>query len=136
MFGFGFDALAIIALMGIGNFIFWAFILKKFIKDKHRRIILTWFATIALTPLMYLAFISVLIFSFSYVPDRDFDRKDWMSDRISRHEMADDLIDNKMLIGKDTNYLKQLLDEPRLRTDTTWSYDMGAGGGGLGFRFH
>jgi hypothetical protein len=43
-----------------------------------------------------------------------------------------------MLIGKDTNQVKQILGEPAWRdeTDKKWTYDMGCGGGGLGFLFH
>jgi uncharacterized membrane protein len=136
MFGYGLDAIAIIATIGIINFIFWRWLLRRYIKDVHRRLIFVWFITIALTPMIYMAFIAVLIFSFTYIPSKDFDVKEWNADKIHRHQMADDIIDKRRLIGKDTFELKRLLGEPIYRSDTTWTFDMGAGGGGLGFLFH
>ena len=52
--------------------------------------------------------------------------------------MADDIIKSKMLIGKDTNQVKQIIGEPPWRDETAkkWTYNMGCGGGGLGFLFH
>ncbi len=52
--------------------------------------------------------------------------------------MGNNIIESKMLIGKDTNQVKQMLGEPtRIGGPTLqWTYDMGMGGGGLGFMFH
>ena len=52
--------------------------------------------------------------------------------------MANNIIKSKMLIGNDTNQIKQMLGEPTRSAGTTvqWTYDMGMGGGGLGFIFH
>lgn len=52
--------------------------------------------------------------------------------------MANSIIDSKILIRKDTNQVKQILGKPTLQNDFTkeWIYDMGMGGGGLGFLFH
>jgi hypothetical protein len=43
-----------------------------------------------------------------------------------------------MLVGKDTNEVKSLLGVPSYRENAGqfWNYDMGQGGGGLGFLFH
>ena len=136
MFGLGLDAIAIIMLIGFVNFVFWKLVLQNFIRDKTKRLIFQWFATIVMTPAIYLAVIVGLIFNFNNTPKRDFDIKEWHADRVSRYEMADDIIENKKLIGKDTIELKKFLGEPDYRVDTAWMYDMGAGGGGLGFLFH
>ena len=52
--------------------------------------------------------------------------------------MVDDLIENKTLIGKDTINLRKLLGQPTSQDslNKVWTYDLGMGGGGLGFRFH
>ena len=52
--------------------------------------------------------------------------------------MALDLIDSKLLMGKDTNQVKQLLGDPTfgMNNENSYIYDMGFGGGGLGFMFH
>ena len=52
--------------------------------------------------------------------------------------MGDDIVKKNILIGKDTNQVKQLLGQPTWQDslNTSWTYDMGMGGGGLGFLFH
>jgi hypothetical protein len=52
--------------------------------------------------------------------------------------MAGDIIDSKMLIGKDTNQVRQILGDATwgMNNDSSFVYDMGFGGGGLGFMFH
>ena len=52
--------------------------------------------------------------------------------------MGDDIVKSKILIGKDSNQVKQLLGQPTWQDslNTSWTYDMGMGGGGLGFLFH
>ena len=52
--------------------------------------------------------------------------------------MGEDLIESQCLIGKDSTQIKNLLNAPDQRNDSLhiWSYDMGQGGGGLGFCFH
>ena len=61
-----------------------------------------------------------------------------MTGKEGRFEMASDIIKSKMLIGKDTAQVKQILGEPAWGGDTTkvWTYDMGFGGSGFGSLFH
>ena len=61
-----------------------------------------------------------------------------MSNPHDRYQMADDIISDKILIGKNSNQVKQLLGKSNLvrATPKQWEYDMGMGGGGLGFTFH
>ncbi len=88
--------------------------------------------------------IGVFIFSTEYNPGEVFNREDWMKEEQKRLPMATDMIRSKMLIGKDTNQVKQLLGNPAWRTDSTyqpgyrnvWVYDMGWGTAGLGFAWH
>lgn len=84
------------------------------------------------------------MFGMTYTPIKDFDKTQWLTDKESRFQMAGDIINSKMLVGKDTNQVKQILGEPtwgsnstwRPDTTNTWTYDRGMGGGGLGFMFH
>ena len=79
---------------------------------------------------------SFLFYIFS-VPTKKFDTKVWRTETNKRFQMADNIIDSKLLIEKDTNQIKQLLGEPTERDSlTNWTYNMGQGGGGLGFLFH
>lgn len=80
----------------------------------------------------------------TYTPSQDFNKSQWLTDKEGRFQMAGDIISSKMLIGKDTNQVKQMLGEPtwgsgstwRPDTINTWGYNMGMGGGGLGFMLH
>ena len=51
--------------------------------------------------------------------------------------MGDDIVKSKILLGKDTNQVKQLLGKPTWQDsiNISWTYDMGFGGG-FGFLFH
>jgi hypothetical protein len=52
--------------------------------------------------------------------------------------MAYDIINKKMLIDKDSNQVKLILGNPdwRYKPKNQWVYEMGSGGGGLGFVFN
>ncbi|MDB6151547.1 MAG: hypothetical protein JWQ44_2995 [Chthoniobacter sp.] len=128
----------ILLFIAVPTFFFWKWLLKKYIKVDHTRKIFTWFATLVLTPIIYIGLISLLMFGMTYTPSKDFDKSQWLADKEGRFQMAGDIIKSKILIGKDTNQVKQLLGAPTWVGDTTyvWTYDMGFGGGGLGFLFH
>jgi hypothetical protein len=77
------------------------------------------------------------MFWITYTPSRDFDTAQWLKDKEGRYQMARDIIESKMLLGKDTSQVKQILgDAARGNSDSIFVYDMGFGGGGLGFMFH
>jgi len=72
----------------------------------------------------------------TYTPSKDFMQQEWLSNKDERFQMADDIIESKMLIGKDTSQVKLILgnvdwSKNNWRTDSinTWTYDMGMGGG-------
>lgn len=101
------------------------------------RKVATWAITLIATPLIYFALIRLLMFWITYTPSRDFDKVQWHKDREGRFQMAGDIIQSKMLLGKDTSQVKQILgDAVWGNSDSTFVYDMGFGGGGLGFMFH
>jgi hypothetical protein len=144
IFGLSIEVYFILIIIAGTTFFFWRWLLRKIIKDGQKRKIFTWFATIIFTPIIYEGLIMLLLFGITYTPSRDFDKSQWLTDKEGRFQMASDIIDSKMLIAKDTNQVKQILGEPSLgsgsnwRQDTVnaWTYDMGNGGGGLGFMFH
>ncbi|MBK9718206.1 MAG: hypothetical protein IPO85_11970 [Saprospiraceae bacterium] len=78
------------------------------------------------------------MFTLSREPSRDFDQSKWLTNKEDRFEMADDLIKRKVLIDRDSSQIIQLLGIPLVRDslNLNWIYDMGSGGGGLGFLFH
>ena len=91
-----------------------------------------------------LTLISIIFFGFIYNTGKSFTKRDWLKDKDGRHYMATDLIRSKILIGKDSNEVKQLLGHPFSRSDSTyqpgfrndWFYEMGGGSFGLGFGLH
>lgn len=144
IFGLSIEVYFILLIIAIPTFLFSRWLLKKYIKSDRTRKIATWSATFIGTPIIYVGLIMFYMFGLTYTPRRDFDKSKWLTDREGRFQMAGDIISSKMLVSKDTNQVKQMLGEPtwgsdskwRLDTINTWTYDMGMGGGGLGFLFH
>jgi hypothetical protein len=144
IFGLSIEVYFILLIIAIPIFFFWRWLLKKYIKSDKTRKIATWSATLIATLVIYVGLIMFFMFGITYTPSKDFDKSQWLSDKEGRFKMAKDIISSKMLIGKDTNQVKELLGAPTWRSDTTfqaelmdsWFFDMGVGGGGLGFMFH
>jgi hypothetical protein len=137
-FGLSIEVYFILATIGSITFFFWRWLFKKYIENESRRKTATWLATLFITPIIYAGLITVFIYGLSYEPSLDFDQSQWTTDREGRYQMANDLIDSKILIGKDTNQVKQTLGDPTWHNvvNKEWIYNMGMGGGGLGFMFH
>jgi NADH:ubiquinone oxidoreductase subunit 5 (subunit L)/multisubunit Na+/H+ antiporter MnhA subunit len=129
----------IIALtIAFPTFFFLKWLFKKFIKPSNTQKPVTWLTTLLLVPVIYEVIVSVFFIILFHEPNIDFDKSKWTVDRENRFKMAKNIIDSEILIGKDTNQIKQLLGNPYLRNASSkaWNYDMGTGGGGLGFLFH
>ena len=137
-FGLSIEVYFILLIIAIPTFFFWKWVLKKFIKVDRTRKIATWTATLIGTLIIYVGLIMLFMFGMTYTPSKDFDKPEWILDKEGRFQMAGDIINSKMLIDKDTIQVKQILGDPTWGMDTThvWTYDMGFGGGGLGFLFH
>jgi hypothetical protein len=137
-FGLSIEVYFILLCISIPTYFFWRWVFRKRIADKSKRNISALVSTIILTPLIYLGLIVIFIYLISREPSSDFDKSKWLTDREGRFAMGDDIVKSKILIGKDTNQVKQLLGQPTWQdsSNTTWTYDMGNGGGGLGFLFH
>lgn len=138
IFDLSIEVYFILLFIFIPTFLFWQWMLKKYIKTDKTRKITTWLATLIMMPIIYFGLIILLTFWMSYTPSKNFDKTQWLADKKERYQMADDIIESNMLIGKDTSLVKQILGEPLWRDETAkqCTYDMGSGGGGLGFLFH
>ncbi|MCF1717042.1 hypothetical protein L0U88_20535 [Flavihumibacter sp. RY-1] len=144
IFGLSIEVYFFLVIIAIPTFLFWRWLLKKYIKGDRTRKIATWSATLIGTPIIYVGLIILFMFGMTYTPSRNFDKSEWLTDRERRFQMAGDIITSKMLLNKDTNQVKQILGEPTWGSDSTWrqdtiniwTYEMGMGGGGLGFLFH
>lgn len=137
-FGLSIEVYFILLLISIPTYIFWRWAFKKRISDKTKRNISALVSTIILTPIIYVGLIGIFIYYITREPSSDFDQSKWLTDREGRFAMGDDIVKSKILLGKDTNQVKQLLGQPTWQDslNVSWTYDMGNGGGGLGFLFH
>jgi len=111
---------------------------RKFQKNKEYNYITASIITTLLTPVLYIGAVTIFFSILFHEPARNFDKETWLSNKAKRFQMSDNIIKSKLLIEKDTAQIKQILGDPTWRHDSLnkWGYDMGMGGGGLGFLFH
>jgi hypothetical protein len=121
----------LIGIICIIPILVWIFSKNK-IKPVYRRIIGV--AAILLPIGLY----GLIFFTISHDRSYSFSTERWNTKKNERWQMAESLVESKVLISKDSSQIKNLLGVPEQRNDSLhqWSYDMGQGGGGLGFRFH
>ena len=137
IFGIGSEVYFILLIIAIPTFSFLQWVFKKYIKDEKKRTIATWATTIFVTPIIYVGLVIAFISWIIYTPSKYFDKSQWLTNREERFQMADDILESKMLMDKDSNQVKQILGDPDRRGDSMreWTYGMGMGGG-FGFLFH
>ena len=138
IFGLSIEVYIVYLIIAVTTFFFCKWLFKKFIKTERTRKLTALTIALVGTPLIYLGLIRLLMFWITYTPSKDFDKSQWLIDKEGRFQMAGDIIKSKMLISRDTTEVKQILGDPTWRQNTinAWTYDMGMGGGGLGFLFH
>ena len=128
----------ILLFLGILSYFIWERIFRKHIPERNKRKVIVWILTIISAPVIYIFLIGILMYYITYDPCRDFNQAEWFKEKDTRFEMGDNIIKSKMLIGKDSFQVKDILGFPSYSFDSTrtWIYGMGLGGGGLGFQFH
>lgn len=144
LFGYSIEVYLIQIAIAIPLFFFWKRIFKSKVRTNSARRIITWAVTLISTPIIYASLIWLFIYCISYWPTKGFDKKSWLTHKSTRFEMAGDLVNRKLLIALDTIQVKDLLGVPSSvnvsdssrNNVKNWTYDMGSGGGGLGFLFH
>jgi hypothetical protein len=121
----------LIGIICIIPILVWAFS-KNRIKPVYRRII----GAVAI--LLPIALYGLIFFTITHEPSGNFSKEKWNAKKTERWQMAGSLVKSKILMDKDSLQIKNILGPPDQRKDSLgqWYYDMGAGGGGLGFRFH
>lgn len=111
------------------------FIKRKNPKYKNKTLVSIIAAGI-LGPILYLVVIVVFFSILFYEPKYNFDKTKWEKYKTKRYRMVESLIDQKLLHSKDSLKVKELLGNPDFRNNDLWTYDVGHGGGGLGFMWH
>jgi len=117
-----------IILIGIGIGVF--FICRRLLKERVNRAstrkILTWVITILLTPLVFAGLTWVVVFIWTYYPNRDFTQKEWKINTEKHYEYSVSIIKSKILIGKSKSQVEELLGQAGYNADPdTWKYDLG-----------
>ncbi len=105
---FNYSAFIIFLIFFVPLYLFWRWIFRK-TASKPKRIALTLSLAIVTVPAIYFLLVFAWIFTVSYYPNRNFDRKAWMADSDKRYEYTQDLIDSKLLIGKTHEEVEQIL---------------------------
>ena len=141
MLNVSFENIGFYIIIAIPTFFILRRLLKKIIKTDLFRNITTLILTLLLTPLLFFGVVYTFLFILFHEPSRKFDKTSWQSESGKRFQMADDIIKRKILIGKDTTQIKDLLGDTNQKFQDSskqlhWTYEMGEGGGGLGFLFH
>jgi hypothetical protein len=103
---------------------FWWWIFRK-TESKPKRIALTLSLAAVSTPIIYGLIIMAWFFTISYYPNRDFDRKAWLTDTDRRYEYSHDLINSKLLIGKTRKQVEQILGKNSDTSQTELYYYIG-----------
>lgn len=79
----------------------------------------------------------LILLEFDKPPSDPFDPVRWSAEVQKRFHMADDLVRNKFLLGKDTMQLKALLGQPDPAYQPgAFVYNMGTGRAGFGVSIH
>jgi hypothetical protein len=121
----GFDVIIINLILAIPTYCLCRLVFRR-LKDKTTRKRVTWSATLLLTPMIYVGLIIGWVSSVSYYPARDFDKEQWKTDLEKRYKLTDDLIDNRKLIGKTKEEIKELLGQEDVSLDgSRWTYYIG-----------
>ncbi len=111
-------------------------------KENKRKFLISGITAAILSPLIYFAFVSFLIFTMSIERSRDFDENLWKTTseaegEFGKYEMIDDLIESDLLINKDSLEVKKILGMPEYRDKEKnfWQYYAGMSNG-FGFVDH
>jgi len=118
----------LVILIGIGIGVF--FTSRRFLRKRVTRVssrkLLTWLPTVLLTPLLFVGFAWVVIFIWTYYPNRDYTQKAWRINPDKRYEYSASIIKSKILIGKSKSQVGEIFGEGEYNAGPdTWKYDLG-----------
>lgn len=100
----------IILILAIPTYFICKWIIKrlKIGNDDNRKFIAI-IPTIILSPIIYFGLVMIWIFLLSYYPTNDFNQDEWSSNMEERYKMSEDIIESKMLIGKNRDEVINIL---------------------------
>ncbi|HIU55913.1 MAG TPA: hypothetical protein IAB03_08935 [Candidatus Gallibacteroides avistercoris] len=83
---------------------------------------------VILAPIIYTVIIWIVLFYVNFLPERSFNQEWWLNNSNKRYEMADDIINSGMLLGKSKQEVIQLLGEDYVNNENeeqAIGYDLG-----------
>ncbi|RZK53508.1 MAG: hypothetical protein EOO91_17510 [Pedobacter sp.] len=94
--------------------------------------------SLVLAPIFYLFYIKLFIQLITYSEDKKFNKTEWFSKTEERWKMRNDIINNNLLVNKDSVYVKNLIGLPTatLNNPRKWVYNVGQHNEGMGVIFH
>lgn len=99
-------------------------------KEQNRTLII---ATIVISPVTYVLALICYLFYLFYEPQQRFDSNKWLTDKASRIEMKNNLVESKILEGKNKEQIIQLLGKPDGDAPDRSIYDLQSTSAGFGW---
>ncbi|SFC61375.1 hypothetical protein SAMN04487891_11528 [Flagellimonas taeanensis] len=117
----------IILILAVPSYFVCSWVIRKFkIGHERNRRQIAIISALLLSPFVYVSLIIIWVFSASYYTSNDFDKTEWDSNVEERYRMAEDIIDNKMLIGKTRSDVIQILGSKYSNNNEDYlSYELG-----------
>ncbi len=117
----------IILILAIPTYLIFRWLLKKnkIGNDNNRKYIVI-IPTIIISPIIYVGIVMIWIFSISYYPSDDFNKKEWNLNIEERFKMSEDIIESEMLIGKSRDEVINILgNNYSTNNENMLSYELG-----------
>jgi hypothetical protein len=78
-------------------------------------------------PFIFAGFFWIWYYSTTYYPTENFEKEKWVKTVDKRYRMGENIVNSKMLIGKDSHAVKGILGNPDWRREPSklWQYQMG-----------
>jgi len=108
-------------------FIFRWILIRLLPKKKQAANVFSVFATLILTPLIYLGFSFIFfLYGSPFETQKSFDQQAWQLKADTRFRMQDDIVNNNILENKNKEQIVDLLGEPDQKdASDLWIYNMG-----------
>ncbi len=128
--------LIILVLLAVPIYLVWRWIFSKKISSSRTNVFVSICTTIITLFIFYFGFIFLLTFG---VRDKNlstkFDSTKWFEEENDRIFMADDIVNSKVFLGKDTSHVRHVLGASDQSTDSSIVYSLGISGG-LSMMYH
>ncbi|WP_299890716.1 hypothetical protein [uncultured Lacinutrix sp.] len=127
----------IILIIAIPTYFIVKWLLKRFIVDIKTLKITSIVGTAILAPFIYIGFILIFMSYLFYQPQYEFNKNKWMASKHLRHEMRDDIVESRILNGKNKSEIVELIGESKNNDSLDiWVYDLGMSSAGFGWQFN